>query len=325
MSQKQNDNEIKINEEESSLAEFTKRTVPNGEELDKFDKAVEEQFERNGDAEERFDTNIDSEADEKIEESLNEIYDDGNGGKVNVKQLDKVRRHGIIFKFFMSLIVLGILGGAGYGAYYFYQHMGSDVTALNFKVEAATEIISGEEFFYTISYSNSSNANFNNAKIEVSFPDNFVFLDSAPASQNEKNNVWEIGSIKAHAGGQLKIKGVLAGTEGKTSIVVANITYNPEGVSSEFRKEASLTTVIKGIGLNINFDYTESTLVGEVNEIDVAFNKQDNSFINSFRVILEPQENIQILSSDDVKIDNKATSTIVRPGVWQVDQIAEDE
>jgi len=325
MNQKQNDNEIKINEEESSLAEFTKRAVPNDDEMERFNKVVEVEFKRNGDAEERFDTNVDSEADEKIEESLNEIYDDGNGGKVDVKRLDKVRRHGIAFKLFMSLIVLGMLSGAGYGAYYFYKNMGSDVTALDFKVEAATEIMSGEEFFYTVSYSNSSNANFNNAKVEVSFPDNFVFLDSTPASQNDKNNVWEIGSIKAHSGGQLKIKGVLAGAEGKTSIVVASITYNPEGVSSEFRKESSLTTTVKGVGLNIGFDYTESTLVGEVNEIDINFNKQEKNFINSFRITLEPQDNIQILSSDDSKIENKATSTTIRPGVWQIDQITEDE
>lgn len=324
MAQAQNDNEIKIKEEESSLAEFTKRAVPNDEEMRKFDKVVEGEFRRNGDAEEEFDTDIDSEADEKIEASLNEIYDDGNGGKVDVKKLDKVRRHGLVFKFFMLLVVLGMLGGIGYGAYYFYKHLGSDVTALDFKVTGETEVMSGEEFFYTISYNNDSNINFNNAKIEVSFPDNFVFLDSTPPSQNEKNNVWEIGSINRGASGEIKIKGFLAGAEDQNGIIVANATYNPEGVSSEFRKESSLTTNIKGVGLNIDFDYTESTLVGEVNEIDVVFSRQDKSFINNFRVTLEPQDNMQILSSDDVILDNKASSTAVRPGVWQIDQIADE-
>lgn len=323
--EKKDNNEIKMKEEESSLAEFTKRTVPGDDEVQRFDEIVDEEFRKNGGPEEKFDIDVDSEQDEKIEESLNEIYDDGNGGKVDVKRLDKVKRRGIIYKFFMLVVGLGIIGGFGYGAYYLYQHLGSDVTALDFKIEAETEVMSGEEFFYTISYKNGSNVNFNNAKIEVNFPENFIFLDSAPLSQIEKNNVWEVGTIAAGHSGQLKIKGFLAGPKGKVGIIIANATYNPENISSEFRKEATLTTTIKNIGLNINFDYTESSLAGEVNDIDVRFSKQEKSFINSFRIIFEPQDNIQVMSGDEIKLNNKASSTIIRPGIWQIDQISDEE
>jgi len=326
MKNNKNNNEIKINEEESSLAEFTRRSVPSDAEVKNFEEAIEEEFEKKDEYEEKFDVDVETEQDEKIEESLNEIYDDGNGGKVNVKQLEKVRRHGIIFKFFTFLLVLGIVGGAGYAAYYyFYKQAGSDVTALDFNIEAKTEVMSGEEFFYTINYKNNSNVSFNNTKIEVSFPENFVFLDSTPSSQSEKGNVWEVGSISARSSGSLKIKGMLTGMEEKTEIIVANISYNPDGFSTEYKKEASLTSVIKGIGLNVNFDHIENTLVGETNEILIKFSKQNKSFINNFRVTFEPQDNIQILSSDDVKDENKAKFTTVRPGVWQIDEILEEE
>ncbi len=44
MKQDRENNEIKINEEESSLAEFTRRGVPNDAEVEKFDEAVEKEF-----------------------------------------------------------------------------------------------------------------------------------------------------------------------------------------------------------------------------------------------------------------------------------------
>jgi uncharacterized repeat protein (TIGR01451 family) len=317
--------DIRINIKRSGLAEFTKRSLPSDEEVREFDEVVEKEFAKNIDKEEKFDTNIVSEQDEKIEESLNEIYDDGKGGKVDVKRLEKVRRHGFIFKFFVFLFVVAILAGAGYAAFYFYKKSGADVTALTLKIDGKTEAMSGEEFFYTINYNNNSNLSFHNVKIEVNTPENFVFLDSTPAARDDKHNVWDVNDIKAHSGGTIKIKGMLVGGDGKNGIITSNASYNPEGFSSEFKKEATLTTTVKGIGINLNFDFVQSALVGDVNEIDLRFNKQETNYINSFRVTLVPQDNIQILDNADVQNDKKAKFTTVRPGVWQIDEILDEE
>lgn len=321
-----NSEDIKINSEESSLAEFTKRKLPDEKEMEAFDKAVEEEYEKSEDEYEHFDTDIKTEQDERVEESLNEIYSDGKGKKVDVHSLDKVKRHGIVWQFFNFVLTIGVLATIGYGAYYyFFKHLGSDVTAMDFGIEGKTEVVSGEEFFYTINYRNNSNINYNNANIEVSFPENFVFLESSAKSKDDKNKAWEMGTVAAHSSGELKIKGMLAGPNDKSSIVVANLTYKAEGYSSEFKKESSLTVLIKGIGLNINFDNGQSTLVGDANEILIKFSKQDKNYINNFRVTFEPQDNIQLISSDDYKADNKAKFTTVRPGVFQVDEITGDE
>jgi hypothetical protein len=323
MANKKEKNEIKINEEESSLAEFTRRGVPNDSEVKKFDEVVEKEFAKNNNDEEKFDTEVETEQDERMDESLNEIYDDGKGGKVDVQRLDKVRRHGFIFKSIIFLLTVAVLVAAGYSGYYFYKHLGSDVTALSFNVQAKTEVVSGEEFFYTIEYHNDSNINFQNAKIEVNFPDNFIFLDSQPATSSEQNNAWQIGDIKAHAGGMVKIKGMLTGPEQQNNVLIADISYNPAGVSSIFKKEASLTTIIKSIGMNVNFDFVQSSLVNEVNEIKITFNRQDQNFINNFRISLAPQANITILNNQKVTDDNLASSTVIRPGVWQINSISD--
>ncbi len=272
----------------------------------------------------KFDMEIITDQDENMEKSLNEIYDDGKGGKVDVQQLVKVRRHGFVFKFFIFLLTVAILGAAGYGGYYFYKHLGgNDVTALNFDVQGNPEVASGQEFFYTIDYHNDSNMDFQNANVEVNFPDNFVFLDSQPATSSEANNAWQIGDIKAHSGGTIKISGMLTGPEQQNNVSIADISYNPAGVSSAFKKEASLTTVINSIGMNVNFDYAQSSLVNEVNEIKITFSKQDPNYINSFRVSLAPQTNITILNNQKATDDNLASSSVITPGVWQVDSASD--
>lgn len=324
MKNKINNQDIVIKEEESGLAEFTKRGVPNDAEVERFDEVVEKEFNKEIDDGRKFDTEIITDQDENMERSLNEIYDDGQGGKVDVRQLVKVRRHGFIFKFFIFLLTVVILGGLGYGGYYFYKHLsGNDVTALSFNVQGDTEVASGQEFFYTINYHNDSNVDFQNANLEVNFPDNFVFLDSQPATSTDANNAWQIGNIKAHSGGTVKIRGMLTGPIQPNNVLIADVSYNPAGVSSVFKKEASLTTAVNSIGMNVNFDNAQSSLVNEVNEIKITFNKQDHNYINSFRVSFTPQANIAILNNQKANDDNLASSTLIMPGVWEINSVTD--
>ena len=65
---KEEDSEVTINLKESSVAEFTKRPLPSQEQVEQFEKVIEE----NTPNENFTDTNDDME--EEIEESLNEIY-----------------------------------------------------------------------------------------------------------------------------------------------------------------------------------------------------------------------------------------------------------
>jgi len=115
-----NNEDVKITEEDSSVAEFTKRRVPTEQEEEEFEKYVEEENK-----------------DEEIEESLNEIYHDDKGNMVDVKKLEIKRGRGFIFRFFRLLFLLGVIAAAAYGAYYyFFIRPGSDITAVDFRIEA---------------------------------------------------------------------------------------------------------------------------------------------------------------------------------------------
>ncbi|RLC38344.1 hypothetical protein DRH27_02490 [Candidatus Falkowbacteria bacterium] len=320
---KVNNDGITINLKQSSVAEFTKRPLPTDREAEKFEEYIDTEVKR----EEGHDFS-DEDPDfneEEIEESLNEIYQDDKGGMVDVKKLTILKKHGFFFWFFILFTAFVSLASVGYFVYsYYYLQSGSDATAAVLRLEGETEVIAGEEFFYTITFENQSNIIFRNARLELKFPENFIFLDSFPEASKENTGLWELGAITGQSVNIVKIKGMRIGSEDEAGIALASLTYSPENFSSEFKKEDSLTTMISGIGLELDFDYIASALVGAENEIKVRFNARENNYINSFRLTFEPRENIEIISEEPESEDEEPAISMIRAGVWQVNKISDE-
>ncbi|MEA3398122.1 MAG: hypothetical protein U9R06_00050 [Patescibacteria group bacterium] len=304
------DSYVFINVENSSIAEFTQRPVPSEQEVEKFEKIIEDETKE-----------------EEIDESLNEIYQDDNGGMANVKKLEIKKRHGFLFWFFILVFFVGGIAASGYAVYhYFYLQPGSDATAVEFYIESEGEVIAGEEFFYTIHYKNSSNINMQNARISVNYPDNFIFFDCFPEHADAKNNIWEFDVIPAKNSGEIKIKGALVGSEGETEIAIADLIYTPQNFSSEFKKDATFTSIIKDTGIELDVDYISSVLVNENNEIKLKLRGKENYYLNNFRLTIEPQENLEFINSEEDSEDSGIVQfDVARPGVWQVNEILNEE
>lgn len=308
--QSQDNEDVRISDDKSSLAEFVKRPVPTDKEVEQFEDYV------NGEAKE-----------EEIDESLNEIYQDEKGRMVDVKKLDIEKGHGFLFWFLTMIILGGAVGAAGYYGYSYLQKINSDPSSLAFSIEAPNEVIANEEFYYSINYSNSSNVNLSNAWVDAKYPEHFVFIESSPEPKSETDNTWEIGNIPAHSTGKIRVKGKVVGSKDETEIIFANLNYRQENFALDLKKESSHTLLVKDIGLEILIDNVANSLVGEENEITVHYNSRENNFINNFRLTFEPQENIVITNKEQPKKDGATTSAdveMLRAGVWQVNKITPD-
>lgn len=312
-------NGITINLKKSSLAEFTKRPVPNEKEVENFEKIIEQE-------ESEINPPLDEELDEEIEESLNEIYQDDNGDMVDVKKMDIKKRHGFFYWFFVIIILFTGFGASGYYAYdnYFLQKSGNGAT-VEFNLTGKTDVVAGEEYFYTISYKNTGNIGINDVQIRVNYPDNFKILDINPESVKDNSSLWQFNNLAAHSTNEIKIKGIMIGPKNKTGILQATMSYMPDNFSSEFKKEATLATNISDVGLEFDFDYVSSLLAGNADDITLRFNAKENNYIGNFRVTLEPRENLEILVADSKDIENVANYTMERPGVWEIAEVMNDE
>lgn len=339
-------NEIKINLKESGIAEFTKRPVPDEVQVEEFEEYLEEVADNEDDKgagtkdpasqpeiedeelDEEFDSEINGVTDEEIEESLEEIYQDDKGNMVDVRRMQVLRKHGVVFWFFTFIFLFSFFGALSYGVYHYYLNSGTDATQVDFYIETESEVKVGEEFLYEIKYKNNTNINLRVPRIELLLPENFVVLDSSPASKNGENRIWDIDTIEQGSEGSIKIKGTLIGEEGETSVAFANFLYTPDNFSSEFKSEATASTLIKDTGLDINLNYIKTALVGEVNELDVNFNAQEGGFVNSFRLSLEQLEHISIsFKAEEGEEGNEDGMRVTesRPGVYLIENIGDKE
>ncbi len=293
--------EIKIKKAKSSLAEFTKRPVPGEKEVEEFEEYIEDEL-----------------REEEIEESLSEIYQDDDGNMVDVSKLSRKKKKGFFFWLFSFIFFIAFFGGGGYVA---WQYLNSHTDAkVDFNIDGPSEVLAGEEFFYVINYKNDSNIAIKNVDIEIKYPDNFVVLDVSSAGE-ERDGSWHFDEISPYQQGKIKIKGKIIAPKGEESIILANMLYTPANFSSEFKKEFSLSTTVKDIGIDFDFDYIDSVLVGEENEIVIKYSAGEENYLHNFRVVVEPLENMEFIKKD-LKNEN---IDMVRPGVWQVNLVDQEE
>jgi len=311
-----NDNDyegkIKVRNGNSGLSEFVKRPLPTDDEIEEFEEAVHEEA-----------------REEAIDDSLSEIYQDEKGDMVDVRRLNIKKKRGFFFKMLNVIFFLAILGGLGYGFYYYIFRGGSDATALDLSISAPEKVIAGEEFFSTLSYRNLSRAEASKIRIEVTYPENFIFLDSQPKAA-EKDSVWQFDKLATGESGEIKIKGKVVNGKETNNIILAKITYTPANFSSEFKKEASHTFSVEDIGIDISFDYSSSVLVGQENEIAVKIKAQENNFLSQFKLTIDPLENMEIISATVTEAKEKKEGRNLRieparPGVYNVSEIGRQE
>lgn len=321
----QDEEEIQVNSKGSSLAEFTKRPVPSEDELEKFEEKIESLEHENEDMEQDFDGEINGITDEEIEESLEEIYQGDDGKMVDVKSLTTTKRHGIIFAFFAFIFTIGTIGLIGFSFYKFFINTGTDATSIEFYVEAKSEVVAYEEFFYEIHYRNDSNVTILLPRIEAIYPENFVLLSTEPESKSNTKGVWDLPSLSPHTSEVVKIKGMMVGQDGETGVMFASMNYTPQNFSSEFKKSSSITTLINDIGIDVGFDFIATALVGEKNELLIDFNAKDNNFLNSFIVRIESPKNLEFRDIEKTEDENEAVYEKIKDGEWLISEVGSDE
>ncbi|MFA5248368.1 MAG: hypothetical protein WC415_03930 [Patescibacteria group bacterium] len=231
---------------------------------------------------------------EDIEDSLLEIYRDGQGNKIAVDRLKIKRKQGFVFWFF-NFLVFGLIAiVVALGLYYYLIYgKNKDSSSLILEIDSSETVMVGEEFYYTIKYHNPEYVALKNAILKVYYPEKFIYLESS-LNPSEGNDFWNLGKINARSDGELKIKGKIIDQSKSSAIILAKITYIPENFSSEFKKEASRGLTISSAGFETIFDYSNTALVGEQGEIKITFKPEEKNYLPDFIIRLEKDKNIEI-------------------------------
>ncbi|MCX6797688.1 MAG: hypothetical protein NTX66_00490, partial [Candidatus Falkowbacteria bacterium] len=284
----------------SSLADFIERPVPSEQEVVNFNRAVKQEV-----------------RDQEIDTNLSEIYKDRYGQLMDVKTLKVKKRRSWLARFSRFLLGLIILVGLSYGAYYFINRTNNQAAA-EISLKAPESVIAGEEFSYEVSYKNTSRFALNKINLDLKYPDNFIFLESSipPASQNSN---WQLPDLAPGQSYSLTVKGKLINKKDAPNILEAYLTYTPANFSSEFKRDASVNTLIGGLGFDVEAAYLNTALIGQDGEVNLIFNNfGDNVFLNNFVLNVSSPNNI-VISDITISPEIKATEikNVSRPDINQ--------
>jgi uncharacterized repeat protein (TIGR01451 family) len=298
--------QIKVKrEEKSSLADFIRRPIANDEELNNFEDSIKA-----------------SGRDEEINENLNDIYKDKKGKMVDVSKLNIKAKKSLWFKLFRFFFVIIIISAALYLAYMYLYQDTINSKKVDLRINGPQSVLAGEEFKYIVEIFNASDTDIYNVELDMNYANNFIYIDSS-LPNNNTNNSWDLGSLKAKERTQIEISGIIIAKSSTPNLSQAILTYTPGNFSSQFQETADINTLLQSHGFNIDFDYLNTALEGEAHEVSMLFSQEDKNLINSFDLRIEAPDNIEILApkedgendESDLEIVSKERNTLVITGL----------
>lgn len=260
---------------------FIERPVPTVKQVRIFEKAVEKEV-----------------REDEIDDELLEIYT-GKGEDSRAIHL-KPQGNSVLVSVLKKLFVTAVIFCFAYGFFFYFSNRPADTTALEFKILSPEKIKAGEKFSYTIKYHNNSKFILKNLQLELKYPDGFIFDkasgDVLVQSTTVAKNIFNLADLTAGQEAELQISGRIIAKKDSVALLLANLSYKPGDMSSEFKKEALASVTVEDLGFDVNFEYANAILVGEDNEIDVYFKNVKENFLDDFEVSFMFPENIILTS-----------------------------
>ncbi len=250
---------------------------------------------------------------EEVKDELLEIY--GQGGDFNKMNL-KPRANSTLFLVIKKLFVAAVLFCFAYGIFYYFSNRPADATAFVFTISAPEKVKAGEKFDYTVHYKNSSKFVLKNMRLELKYPDSFILMEtkgiSIQANKGNAKNVFLLNDLNPGQEAEIIISGKIINKKDSVALLSAGLSYYPGDFSSEFKKETLVSTIVDNLGFDVNFEYSNTALAGEKNEIDIYFKDIKENFLDDFDVSFMFPENIILVNGNNASTTATSSEELLK-------------
>lgn len=212
-------------------------------------------------------------------------HDDEHEGKVDMTKLDrKAKRNWWPWVFaVVGLLVVGAALAFSYVTYISQRPVGDGSAFLGLTVPEKTA--SGEAIMIEVTYENKDSVNFKTGKIEVVYPEGFVFESANPTPTSGQTN-WELGAILSGRGGKIYITGQLVGEVGSTKTFSSFFTYRPDNLNYDFQEITQAEVDISSSTINIEIESPDQAHTGQEIELKAEFKNTSSSPITDVKAIV---------------------------------------
>jgi hypothetical protein len=246
-------------QDESGLASFVERPIPEEAEVNDFEKAVQREI-----------------RDQEIDSHLMDVYSDKLGQRVDVGKMKIKKRPNFFWNLFKRLFILVLLAAGLYFIYVNYLTKNNDISSLALTLSAPEKVIAAEEFSYRVEYYNPTKYVFSGINLEMQYPDNFVFA-SASINPTSGNYGFVLPDLGPEEKASLTITGQIINSPDSVNLAIAHLSYLPGTFSSHYKKEASVSTLVDSLGFSVNLENSGAIFLGSDNELKLAFSENLDS------------------------------------------------
>lgn len=215
---------------------------------------------------------------ENIETQLMEIYKNGDGTLPDMTQFQVKKKHQFVRAILLFCATIVFVGGVAWAGFFVLQPNGGfSEEDVILSISGEEKVPWGEEVRYRLRYRNAQHVALAQARIEVRYPEGFVFKDAQPAPSTELGNTWELGSIDENESGYIDIYGSMYGNIHEAQSFRAFLQYLPANFSSEFQKVATSDIVVGSAPFAFDVKGSDSVVPGAETSLVVTVRRIDES------------------------------------------------
>lgn len=214
------------------------------------------------------------------------------------------RRAGSWRAVWVALFVFFIIVGFGVAALYFIIEgktlpIGASLETreetLDVSFDAPEYADSGDTIHLTITYTNTGKSHLTDVGVTAVYPDNFIFLESAPiAPENFDRNYWRIPSVPPNGSGKLEITGQVLGVQDEIKKFDTVVMYKTAQYHSTFKASAETEIVIRQSVLAVDIAGPENLLPNQEARYMISVLNIAGAALSNVRVRLSYPEELAL-------------------------------
>ena len=239
--------------------------------------------------------------DKEITQKLEQVEKEPDSSLKNLIIGDRRKRRNRIIAVIAGFALL-FLAAVGATFFYFGGQVKFAEEDINVEIVAPERVKAGESFTYTIKYRNYSQMEITNAKMLVQYPHGFIVESTEPAIQDHR---WPLGNFVFNEGGELKIIGHLIDDLNRDQKLLATIYYSPNGFTSEFSKEAELSTIIESPDISFLQNFPAIFTLGQKQNLAIKVKNGGSIDFTDAKLALVVPESFKITTAKPAQTENK--------------------
>lgn len=183
-------------------------------------------------------------------------------------------------------------------------------SGINVEIDGPAQAITTQPAIYQIKYTNNSDSNIQNARLQVTYPNNFTFAQSDPQPDLGKN-IWNVSQLGAGQSGNIKITGNFSSANsGESKTLTAQFLVLDSSGNYFVQGQADFTSQISGLPLFVtqNLEQDTTGVASPGATLNYRLHYQNNAQTPARGVNIIATLDSKALDTSSIKADNAQVS-----------------